>query len=125
MEYSPRLKRVMAEIRAIIDREDLAASVVIHEFGFSEFHLKLTPSYSIAKLENGNQLIFKASLKDFNGNKQLRDYKVAATANMLTIMAETLGTTALNIIQVSEAFDEKFKIEHGKGGFTSQLDLDN
>ena len=44
MQYSPKLKRVLAEIKAILDKEDIAGSIVLHTPGFGEFLLKIDTS---------------------------------------------------------------------------------
>lgn len=125
MQYSAKLKRVIHEIKQILDSNDIAGLVILHENGFGEFHLKLDPSYSIATLK-GDELRFKASLKnDFNGNKKLMEYKLTCTANMMAVLTDLTGRYALNLIEASEKLDKILDARHGDGSIISQLDLDN
>ncbi len=125
MQYSPKLKRILAEIKAILDREDVAGTVVLHTEGFAEFLLKINPSYSIAKIENEN-IRFKANLqKDFNGNKRLLEHKLTATSNMFRLLSEVNAQLAMNLINGSEMIDEITGTEHGDTSIISQTDLDN
>lgn len=46
MQYSPKLKKAMAEIKAIADKYDIAAIVCLHTPGHGEYLLKVDPLYS-------------------------------------------------------------------------------
>lgn len=60
MQYSPKLKKAMEEIKTILKKYDLGAMVVIHTPGHSEFVLKVDPSYSCAKFnQTGDGINFK------------------------------------------------------------------
>jgi hypothetical protein len=132
MQYSPKLKNAMSEIKDILVKYDIAGLVVLHtdgygdNEGFGEYLLKIDPSYSVAKLEDSETVRFKARLKeDFNGNKRLMEYKLAATANMLNILTIKGGSMAMALMDLSEKFDKITGAEHGTGTNTSQSELDN
>lgn len=123
MNYSPKLKKAMEEIKAIVKKYDIAASVVLHTPGNSEFLLEITPSYSCAKL-NHDHIHFKAKKEDFN-NELLRMQTIADTSNMMNLLGETLGKNALMLMQVSDEFDKITGAEHEDGGFTSHTTQNN
>lgn len=79
MQYSPKLKNAMEEIKLIIDKYDIAACVVLHTPGFSEFLNKIDPSYSCAKIKllpDGTEGVhFKANAKELSGGAAERDQK--------------------------------------------------
>ena len=67
MQYSPKLKKAAEEIKSILKKYDIAANVVLHTPGHSEYLLEITPTYSAAWLENGI-VRFRARASDYNGN---------------------------------------------------------
>lgn len=123
MQYSPILKKAAEEIKAILSKYDIAGSVALHIPGHSEFILEITPSYSCAKLTQGS-IHFKAKKEDFN-NELLRQRVISDTANMMNLLSETTAHNAMQLINVSEAFDKIVGAEHGKGGFTSHTTQNN
>lgn len=132
MQYSPKLKNAISEIKTILEKYDIAGLVVLHtdgygdNQGFGEYLLKLDPSYSVAKFESPDFVRFKAKLKeDFNGNKRLMEYKLAATANMLNILTIKGGSMAMGLMDLSETFDKITGAEHDTGTNTSKWELDN
>jgi hypothetical protein len=131
MQYSPKLKNAMSEIKQILEKHDIAGLVVLHtegggSQGFAEYLLRIDPSYSVAKFERPDFVRFRAKLKeDFNGNKRLMEHKLAATANMLNILSVKGGELSMGLIDLSERFDKITDAEHGKGTNTSQWELDN
>lgn len=50
MQYSPKLKKAMEDIKKILHENDIAGFVVLHTPGFSEYLNRVDPSYSCAKL---------------------------------------------------------------------------
>ena len=51
MQYSPKLKVAIEEIKQILKNNDIAGFVVIHTPGFSEFLNHVETSYSCAKVQ--------------------------------------------------------------------------
>ncbi len=119
MNFSPKLKRVMSEIKSILQDNDIAGVIVLHtqQHGqyFTEFMLKLNPSKSCAKVEAGEIKI--QAKKD--------DPRLEYTANMLNMLAETTGHTSLNLIELSEVVDKATGSSHSDGQFTPDNHFDN
>jgi hypothetical protein len=124
MQYSPKLKRVMSDIKKMLDENDIAGIVVLSEYGFGEFLVKVNTQDSIANIQN-NELRLKTSLKNCDGNKQLLEKKIIYTANMLSILSDITARIALTLIEASEKLDKISQANHTSEGFVSQTDLDN
>lgn len=123
MQYSPKLKKVMEEIKAILEREDLAAVVVLHTPGFSEYVFKIDPSYSCASLmPNGEGIRVNSKQLKTKAEKIM---KLRDTSNMLHLMGETTGQMAMNLIQVSKVVDRKLDSDHYGPGHTSHTQQNN
>lgn len=123
MQYSPKLKKAAEEMKAIIKKYDIAASIVLHTPGNSEFILEITPSYSCAKLNHDN-IHFKAKKEDFNDELK-RQQVISDTANMMNLLSTTVARNAMALITVSEQFDKIVGSEHDKGDFTSHTTQNN
>lgn len=54
MQYSPKLKKVMEQIKDLLKENDIAGFVVLHTPGHSEYLNAVSPSYSCAYLQNGD-----------------------------------------------------------------------
>lgn len=116
MEFSPKLKRVMAQIKAILDAEDVAGLVVLHTPGYSEYLQNLTPSYSCMKWEQGGRVRFLSKLSDYNGNAAAKRKKEEDTSNMLNLIGTTAGHSAMQMLDLSKIFDKQTGAEHSKPG---------
>jgi hypothetical protein len=114
MQYSPKLKAAMEEIKAIIRKHDVAAFVVLHEPGFSEYFTEISPSYSCAKFEAGGSAIrIKAKVEeDFGGHVEAQQAALHHTSNMLHLLGLTGGKIAMNLFEVSEQFDKHTGARH-------------
>lgn len=125
MEYSPKLKTAMERIKAILKEYDIAASVILHTPGFSEYLIKVDASYSCAKFE-GDFLRVKAKLQeDFNGDKAAWNKKVEDTVNMITHFADVSGQNSLNMFQLIEVLKKKIDIENKPGNHSSHTTQNN
>ncbi len=127
MQYSPKLKNAMSEIKAILEKHDIAGLIVLHtEGGLSEYLMKIDPGYSVAKFKDQETIRFKAKLQeDFQGNRRLMEHKLANTAGMLKHLSEVGGNLVLGLMEVSDQFDKIVAAEHGSISHISQRDLDN
>jgi len=122
MQYSPKLKKAMEEIKSIIHKHDIAALVVLHTPGDSEYLNAITPSYSCMKW-NGDELRIRAKLKeDFNGDKKKMEEKLAATSNMLRLLSEVGGKQIMALIELSTFVDNLLGSTHNDGGHTSHTE---
>lgn len=123
MQYSPKLKKAMQEIKAIISKYDIAASVVIHTPGHSEVLLKIDPTYSCAKIE-GDSVIIKATSSEIP-DKNIRHKRIEDTSNMLLMLAQVTGETSLQLWKLSEVLDNETNPKHGNKKFTSHNTQNN
>jgi len=95
MQYSPKLKIAMDEIKTILKKHDIAGLIILHTVqgqpivkngattvdGFAEFLYHINTSYSAATIENDR---FKVKGKSIHyPSKAVRDEKVAGAVNML------------------------------------------
>lgn len=101
----------MEEIKAILDKYDIAGFVVLHTPPFSEHYLKINPSYSCARFEelaDGTAIRFKAKLQeDFQGDKVACHKKVTDTINMFDHLSMRTGETAMALIDMQRLIDTK------------------
>ncbi len=125
MQYSPKLKKAMEEIKDIISKYDIAATVVLHTPGYSEYLKAISPSYSCAKFEANDKVRFRCKAEDFGGDKEKRNKMLADTSNMLNLLAEVSGREIMAIMQLSEYFDKIVDAEHGNGGHSSHSQQNN
>jgi hypothetical protein len=124
MQYSPKLKKAMQEIKDILSKHDIAGIVVIHTPGHTEFLNKLNPTYSCCKI-NGDQIRVKAKLEDFNGNKQARNKVISDTANMLHSISMVTGKMLMPLIDLSQQVDKIIDASHNGEGFSSHTTQNN
>jgi len=124
MQYSPKLKKATEEIKQILSKYDVAANVVLHTPGHSEYLLHITPTYSCAWIEN-DIVRFRARKSDYNGNIMIRNHKIADTLNMLRLLSDTAGKNALALLNVADKFDEIIGAEHGDENHTSHTTQNN
>ncbi|NJC24818.1 hypothetical protein [Neolewinella antarctica] len=122
MQFSPKLKKAAQEIKGILERYDIAGAVIIHTPGYSEYVLKVNPSYSCAKIEGG-MLRFKT--KGLPLSPALKKQMIADTSNMMAGLSQVSGTMSLNLMAGSEKIDKMVRARHTDMGHTSQTELDN
>lgn len=127
MQYSPKLKAAMEEIKAVIKKHDIAAFVVLHTPGFSEYFTEITPSYSCARFEAGGSAIrIRAKVQeDFGGNTKAHEDALRNTSNMLRLLSTTGGRISANLFDISERFDKHIDAEHDQGHHTGHTDQNN
>lgn len=125
MQYSPKLKKAMEEIKKVCSKYDVAALVVLHTPGFSEYMNRLDPSYSCV-IQNGDEIRVRARAnEDFNGDKEARNKKIADTANMFHHLSEIGMRQGLAISEVSKKVNEIVNAEHFGGGHSSNTQQNN
>lgn len=124
MKYSPKLKTAMERIKAILKEYDIAGTIVLHTPGFSEYLLKIDPSYSVAKIE-GEGLKIKANLADYSGDKIARDKALNDTVNLTSHFADINGMVAINMIDVLDELKKHMDIESFDGGHSSHISQNN
>jgi hypothetical protein len=117
MQNSPKLKTAVEEIRAILKKHDVAAVVVLHTPGFSEYIFKIDPSYSCAKVTN-NRLEVKLKLEHYNNDRKLRDQFAKDTLNMINHLTEVTGMMTMQLVNASKVIEEHIGITGDNGGHT-------
>lgn len=125
MNYSPKLKTAMERIKAILKEYDIAGHVVLHTPGFSEYHLKLDPSYSCAKMTDEGIFIRGKLERDFGGDKKLQIQKLTDTVNMFIHFTDTVAPQVVGMIDVMEALNKNLDIEKRGGGHSSHTTQNN
>lgn len=81
MQYSPKLKKAMKEIKGILEKNDIAGFVIIHDPGFVEYLNHLSPSYSCIRVERG---ALRAKLKSSELPPGKAEKIAGDTNNMMT-----------------------------------------
>lgn len=125
MQYSPKLKIAAEEIKAVLEKHDIAGLVVLHTPGHAEYLMKVNPTYSCAKLENDGIRIKAKLQEDFNGDKKAWETTVRDTSNMLNLISEVGGKIVLSVIELSQILDQKVDARHDDGGHTSHSTQNN
>lgn len=131
MQYSPKLKKAAAEIRAILEKHDIAGIVVLHNAesyadghtqGFGEYLYHISPSYSIAKIENGGVRL-KTNPLDTKENKLKM---TSQTYNMVSTLADVGGPIFLNIVNLVKLLETQIEVlKSDKGDHTSHNQQNN
>ena len=116
MQYSPKLKKAMEEIKSILKKYDIAGSIVLHTPGFSEYINHIDTSYSCAKFENGG-----IRVKSKGRSKQ----DLSDTVNMVTHFGEVNGMVAMQYLELKEMLAKKIDIDEDDGRHTSHTDQNN
>lgn len=124
MQYSPKLKMAMDEIKEVLKKHDIAASVVLHTPGWSEYLLRIDTSYSCAAIsEKGIRL--KAKAEDFGGDVDLMSRTLSNTANMLHNLHKVGLHNSTALGQVSKQVDMLLESKHTDGEHTSHSQQNN
>ena len=126
MNYSPKLKKAMQQIKNILDAEDIAGLVVLHTPGHTEFLNKLDPSYSCVFPDkyrdpsSGEMLDgFRIKAKSSELGIQKRNQLLHDTANMLAGINEVSGTLIMQNIEVEKLFEKNVEVVKGRGEWFS------
>lgn len=123
MQYSPKLKKVMEQIKDILKENDIAAFVVLHdEKGFSEYLNAISPSYSCAYIAQGS-MAFR--LKGSEVGKERAKRIAGGTYNMVTHFADMLSKHAVMFIEAKELLKDKWGGEDFRGNETSHDQQNN
>lgn len=124
MQYSPKLKTAMEEIKAILAKHDIGAMIVLHTPGHSEFLNKLNPSYSCI-IQTGDQIRFKSKLADYGGDKKAWERKTTDSLNLLQCITETAGHVLIPLFEFTEKLEIALDAEDKGGDFTSHTTQNN
>lgn len=106
-----KLKVVAEEIKEILIKHDVAASLVIHTPGHAEFVNHFLTSYSCAYQYEDNSVRFYCKREDYKTQaEQIK--KLTDTSNMLRMLTEAIGKNFMMVQPLSKQFDELVNAEH-------------
>ncbi len=122
MQYSPKLKKAMEQIKDILKENDIAAFVVLHTPGHSEYLNHVQTSYSCATvMPEGVRL----RLVESEVGKEKAMFLADGTFNMITHLAQALAANAELYIDCHEKLKTKWNGNSKDGGHTSHEQQNN
>lgn len=136
MNYSPKLRQAMAEIKAVLEKHDIAGLVVLHTPGYGEHLIKLDPSYSSLNkvqvmtengLKNGFRLLVNGQT---HPDPEKAKKAISESVNMVEIMCTLAGRHVEDLIDMSEAIhsglqNKGIDVDHTPGKDTDSREIDN
>ena len=125
MQYDPKLKKAMEEIKEVLKKHDIAGYVVIHsQNGFIEYLNHLNPSYSCAFLQDV-QLRVKLKTAELPGGQTQAKYLAEKTYNMISLMTDIIVMHASGYIDFQKMLKEKWGGEEGTGNHSAHEHQNN
>lgn len=132
MQYDPKLKAAMEQIKTIMKNNDIGGVVILHRPGFVEFLNKINPAYSCAKWElgtDGHEVVgarFLAKKSMYPGGAEERERVVANTANLLENMVDIMGKLWLEWDEINKMFVKAVgPFEHTHGNMSTHIEQNN
>lgn len=122
MQYSPKLKAAMEQIKAILKENDIAGFVVLHTPGFSEYLNHFMTSYSCAFLQDGQ---FRVRLKTAEVGKEKAKELAEGTWNMVNIMTDIIALHAKGYMDFEDMLKKHWGGESDSGLHTSHNQQNN
>ena len=113
---------MIAEIRAIIETNDIAGFVCLVEPGNSEYLHVINPSFSVARFD-GSQI--RIQTKNIKGSPNEKRLLLEKTSNMFALLSTTVAENGLSLLEVSKYVDSQVGAKHTGSSHTSQTELDN
>lgn len=123
IQYSPKLKKAMEQIKQIVIDNDIAALVVLQEPGSSEYGIALSPSYSAVK-QTDNQMDVDLSPKAYKDENEWKQ-KMTDTSQMLYVISQTTSRICISLLSLSETIDKKLLAEHFGGTASGHTEQNN
>jgi len=129
MQFDPKLKNAMEEIKQILKNYDIAGIVVLHnntgpDNGHGEYMMKIDPSYSCANLNDSTGELRLKATEEMYG-KAKRDRMLEDTANMFVMLTEGVAKRAMDLMAIEEMLKKKFEITTTDNGNTSHETQNN
>ncbi|RDY57697.1 hypothetical protein [Flagellimonas nanhaiensis] len=106
-----KLKTAAEEIKDILRKHDIAASIVLHTPGHGEYLNHILTSYSCAYQYQDDSIHFYSKKKDFKSVEEQAKQQ-GETANMLHILSKLTGENFMMLHSMSEKFDSITNAEH-------------
>jgi len=123
MDYSPKLKSVMEQIKTILKENDIAGFVVLHTTpNHSEYLNYISPSYSCARFDGSN---IRFTAKGSEIGKEKAHQLQADTYNMITCFADVISMNAVNYLELKDVLQKKLGGEDGDTSHTSHSQQNN
>lgn len=131
MQYSPKLKRISAQIQQILKDNDVAGYFVIHTCtpegaGFSEFAVEITPSYSAVEFNAAKDRVsIKGKLEHYNGDAKKQNQRLTQTLNMLEHLSVRTMEDGMMLAHVADKASQAYNATHSGDNLSSKQSQDN
>lgn len=128
MQYSPKLKMAMEEIKAVAKKYDIAAAVVLSDgTGFSEFLNKVEASWSAAFVQHtpkGEAIRFRVKTAEVGKEKAKK--LANDTYRMIEHFADVLGRNSLVYFQLLDMLKDYLEVvKKDDGSITGHTEQNN
>lgn len=113
-----KLLAIRAIIEGLLKANDIGGMVFLHMPGYMEIFSEMAPSYSCLQTqrdEEGNLMAvrIRSKLADYGGDVQAQKRDLAATANLVSMLAQSLAWNAAEMLALSRVVDKAVNAEHG------------
>jgi hypothetical protein len=109
MEYDPKLKEAMAEIKAILSKHDIAGAISLVSETHSEYRLQF-PSWSMAQLtEKG--LRFRGKAADYP-NKEAANEALTRSLHVLLQIRDLTAQHQAVMLKILDALEKHVDFDH-------------
>lgn len=124
MQYSPKLKAAMEQIKNIIEENDIAGMVILHSPGSIEHLLALQPSYSAVQMKD-NIIGVETALDKYTDQKEWQE-KMSNTSGMLYMVSQVASKQTISLLALSENLDKTLGATHnGIGNGSTHQEQNN
>jgi len=106
-----KLKVAAEEIKDVLRKHDIAASMVLHTPGHGEYLNHILTSYSCAYQYEEDSIRFYSKAKDYNSKAEQIEQQIS-TANMLRVLTDLTGNNFLMLQPLTDKFDELVNATH-------------
>lgn len=117
MKPATKLKVAAEDIKEILKKYDIAASIVLHTPGHGEYLNVLNTSYSCAYQYNDRELRFYNKASDYKTPEEAKK-KLEDTNNMLAVLTDLTCHNFVGLKYYTEELEKITKPIHSKGKFT-------
>lgn len=128
MQYSPKLKMAMQEIKEVLNKHDIAGMIILADgTGFSEFVNKVEASWSGAFIQHTPQgTMVRLRIKQAEVGKEKAKEMAERTFNMITHFAEMLGKHSLTYFELLDRLKQQWDTEDtDRGRITGEQEQNN
>jgi hypothetical protein len=112
-ETNPTLEMAAMEIKAILERYDIAGIVLMHVPGFIKYVMHIDATFSVVSVNAVNQLKITPPIED-PLNPEPAKKKIADTVNMLANLRVYTGKLSMTLTQAEIATRQQFGINAPK-----------